>query len=264
MAAKNQASKIFSLSGRVALVTGSTVGLGRAIAETFLSAGATVIINGRNKERTAKAASDIRQELQTEKACPIEGDCSITKEAEMVVSRVIEQFGHLDILVNNAGVNIPEAPFEEQGVGVDGWKKMMETNLYGVIHLTSLAVPHLKKSSSGRIINISSIGGHVGLPNNSLYTMTKGGILVWTKSLAAELGPSKVTVNSLSPGIFSTRMNTKFIEDEEAHSKAVKLIPMARLGNPEELGGAALFLASDAGSYCTGTDLIVDGGYCCW
>lgn len=240
-------------------MTGSTGGLGRAVAEALFLSGVTVIVNGRDDNRTQKAVDDIYVKLERSSGLlAVGGDMSKPEDAQKIVDATIAKFGKLDIIVNNAGINIDEAPFEQQSA--EDWAKMSSVNLGGPLNLIRCALPYLRASKQGRIINLSSIGGHVGLPHNSLYTMTKGGVRVFTKSLAAELATTSVTCNSISPGVFQTPMNVKF-EDAEAQKEVVKSIPMGRMGTPTELVGAVLYLASDCASYTTGTDILVDGGY---
>ena len=173
------------LEGKVALVTGSTAGLGRAIAETLCQAGCIVIINGRNLERTANAAKDIAEQCQKEfgkDVVPIHGDTSDTSQAQTIVETIRTKLGRLDVLVNNAGINLPEAPFEEQYGTPGSWDKICQVNINGPMNMTHAALPLIKEtSSSGRIINVSSMIGHVGSPTNPLYCMTKAAMVRHTK-----------------------------------------------------------------------------------
>lgn len=251
---------LFSLKGKVAIVTGSTGGLGRAVAESLYQAGASVVINGRDQERTEKAVQDIYEKYgRTEGLLAVAGDMSLPDYASHIVRVTTKKFGRLDILCNNAGINIPENCFEQNAIGE--WDKISGVNLKGPMQVTRAALPHLKRSPAGRIINLSSIGGHVGLESNTLYTITKGGILMFTKSLAAELAKTNITVNSVSPGVMKTSMNAKFAEGTDAYDKAMKGVPMKRMGMPGELAGVFLLLASESSNYITATDIIVDGGY---
>mmetsp|Transcript_27591 Transcript_27591/g.48944 ORF Transcript_27591/g.48944 Transcript_27591/m.48944 type:complete len:280 (-) Transcript_27591:498-1337(-) len=262
------------LDGKVALVTGSTAGLGRAIAETLCQAGCIVVINGRNLERTANAAKDIATKCQKEfgkDVIPIHGDTSDSSQAQTIVETIRTEVGRLDILVNNAGINLPEAPFEEQYGTAGAWDKICKVNINGPMNMTHAALPLIKETSSaGRIINVSSMIGHVGSPTNPLYCMTKAAMLSFTQSLALDLAKTKtnpqeptsaITVNSVSPGAFITDMNAKFSDDLEAKNAIESAIPMGRMGLPSELAGSVLFLASNSSSYMTGGDIVVDGGY---
>jgi NAD(P)-dependent dehydrogenase (short-subunit alcohol dehydrogenase family) len=257
---------LLQLEGKTALVTGSTAGLGRAIAEALCRAGVKVAINGRHKERTETACTEIAQTcvpLSLQGGAPrvtaAYGDTSSELEAQQVVDQTRSAFGGIDILINCAGINLPEDTFE--GQTLEQWDQISSVNIGGPIRVTKAALPHLKQSKAGRVINVCSILGHVGGPTNTMYTMTKAAVLLFSKSLAAELANTSVTVNSISPGVFATRMNAKFEADKDTKSNVEKLIPMGRFGTPDEIVGAVLFLASAAASYCTGSDILVDGGY---
>jgi NAD(P)-dependent dehydrogenase (short-subunit alcohol dehydrogenase family) len=263
-------TSFIGLEGKVALVTGSTSGLGRAIAETLLQAGCKVVINGRNPERTQKAVEEILAVTGTNDddasamVLAAAGDTSDPKAAKAIVEKIQSKHGRLDILVNNAGINLPEGSFEDQ-YSSEQWEKISRVNIQGPMNLSHAALALLKKSPAGRLINVSSMIGHVGDAKNPLYTMTKSAILTFTKSLAVDLAgkpdSQNMTVNSISPGVFSTDMNAKFIQDPEALAKVENSIPMRRLGQPKELAGAVLYLASDAASYTMGSDILVDGGF---
>jgi 3-oxoacyl-[acyl-carrier protein] reductase len=201
------------LNGKVALVTGSTAGLGRAIVETLCQAGCKVVVNGRYEERTEKAAKEIIEKFSLNtpnRVVAIHGDTSDPEQAKAIVKKIQETFGGLDILVNNAGINLPEASFEEQYTP-DQWQKINKVNLMGPMNMVKSALPLLKQSTAGRIVNVASMIAHVGSPKNPLYTMTKSAMVIFTKSLAADLaGNTKITVNSISPGVFATDMNVSY------------------------------------------------------
>ncbi|CAJ1954801.1 unnamed protein product [Cylindrotheca closterium] len=258
-------SSFLGLDGKVALVTGSTGGLGRSIAETLLQAGCTVFINGRKLKSTQQAVDEIAKLVEDEgRVFAAAGDTSDVKDTCAIVEEIKSKVGKLDILVNNAGINLPEAPFEEQ-YSPDSWGSINKVNIEGPMNMSKETLPLLKKSPAGRIINVSSMIGHVGNGDNSLYCLTKGAMLLFTKSLAADMAGKKdsrnLTVNSVSPGIFMTEMNAKFTEEKEKLASVEATVPMKRLGKPEELAGAVLYLASDASSYTMGADLLVDGGF---
>eukprot|EP00601_Ochromonadales_sp_CCMP2298_P004559 CAMPEP_0173178478 /NCGR_PEP_ID=MMETSP1141-20130122/5562_1 /TAXON_ID=483371 /ORGANISM="non described non described, Strain CCMP2298" /LENGTH=392 /DNA_ID=CAMNT_0014100981 /DNA_START=47 /DNA_END=1225 /DNA_ORIENTATION=- len=205
------------------------------------------------------SSGDIVSGHQKHGLLSVSADITKDSDTQHLLEQCIAQFGGLDIVVNNAGMNLLERPFESNTQ--DDWNLIQNINLNGAITLTRQALPYLRRSSAGRIINIASIGAHVGLPNNTLYAITKAGLLMFTKSLAAELAQTSVTVNSISPGIMTTPMNSKFAVGTSAHDQVVEMIPAKRMGMPADMAGAVLFLASQASSYTTGADLIIDGGY---
>jgi NAD(P)-dependent dehydrogenase (short-subunit alcohol dehydrogenase family) len=260
-------SDFLGYEGKVALVTGSTAGLGRAIAEVLLQAGCTVVVNGRNDERTQKVVDDMVTSCNVadkSRVLAAAGDTSDSAAAKVIVEKIRSTYNRLDILVNNAGINLPEGSFQDQ-YSPDNWNKISRVNIEGPMNMSHEALALIKASPAGRIINVSSMIGHVGDANNPLYTMTKAAMLLFTKSLAADMAgkpdSQNVTVNSISPGVFSTDMNAKFTSDSNALAQVEEGIPMRRLGQPKELAGAVLYLASDTASYTTGCDIVVDGGF---
>eukprot|EP00980_Cylindrotheca_fusiformis_P008744 scaffold1869_cov122-Cylindrotheca_fusiformis.AAC.6 len=254
------------LEGKVALVTGSTSGLGRAMAEVLVQAGCKVVVNGRDEERTQKAADDMAACLSIDKSqiLAAAGDTSNPEKAKAIIDKIRSTYDRLDILVNSAGINLPEGSFREQ-YSPENWDKISSVNMKGAMNMCDEALPLIKASPAGRIINVASMIGHVGDAKNPLYSMTKASLLILTKSLAADMAgkedSSNMTVNSISPGVISTKMNSKFTEDPDALAEVESGIPMRRLGQPKEVAGAILFLASDAASYITGLDIRIDGGF---
>jgi NAD(P)-dependent dehydrogenase (short-subunit alcohol dehydrogenase family) len=251
---------LFGLQGKVAIVSGSTAGLGYAMAKALLQSGANVVVNGRSEERAVSARDNMYTETgRTDGLLAVAGDMSVLDEAKAVVDRTVQRFGRIDIIVNNAGVNLLEKAFEESST--EDWEHVSAVNIMGPINLTKAALPFLKQSSAGRVINVASIAGHVGMTNNTLYSMTKAAMLLFTRSLSAELASTSVTVNSISPGVFVTPMNAKFEAGTARHSEILKLIPAGRMGRAEELAGIVVYLASGASSYTNGADFLVDGGF---
>lgn len=251
--------RLFGLDGKVFIVTGSTSGLGKAMAEGLFRSGANVVINGRSQDRSQACVDEIyARGGQGGNLLAVKGDMSVVSDVETMVQLTISTFGKLDGIVNNAGINLPEDTFTNHTL--DDWNNIAGVNMAGPLNLTRACLPYIKMSNAGRIINISSIGGHVGLPQNVMYTVTKGGMRLFTKSLAAELAETTITVNSISPGVMATPMNAKF-EEETARQKVLQSIPANKMGSPEDLVGAVIYLASNASSYTTGTDLCVDGAY---
>src|SRR6202789_896846 len=255
-----QASKtvkqLFDLTGRVAIITGGSIGLGRQMAEALAEAGADLVLCARKKERCDKAA----KELEALGADTLALGCDVKKpeDVQAVVDRTVERFGRLDILINNAGTSWG-APVEE--MTLEQWHKVIETNLTGTFLFSQTVGRAMIKQRSGKIINIASVAGLRGSsPKFSAigYSSSKGGVIVFTKDLACKWGMHNIQVNAIAPGWFPTDMSEKVIERNKESLLAG--IPLGRFGGPQDLKGAAIFLASSASDYVTGHTLVVDGG----
>lgn len=243
---------LFSLSGQVALVTGASRGFGLEIAKLFAEAGATVILNGRYRDTLQEAAGTLGG-----KADIAVFDVADTEASTTAVAEIEKQHGKLDILVNNAGTNIRK-PLAE--VTLQDWRTVLDTNLTGAFALARASALGMARRGHGRIINIGSVLSILGRANIAAYTASKHGIVGFTKSFAAELGASGVTCNAIAPGYFETELNRPLMDDPAFVSFVNQRTPLRRWGKPHELAGAALFLASPAGSYVNGHVLAVDGG----
>jgi 3-oxoacyl-[acyl-carrier protein] reductase len=229
------------LQGRVALVCGSTRGLGRAVAKTLADEGANVAINGRNAP------------------APFPADVSVPAEAERLVRDVAKQFGRLDILFCNAG-GPPAAPFKDQPA--EAWQRAIELNLLSTIHLARAAVPIMRKAQWGRIICLVSVAAKQPLPGLILSTTARAGVLGFAKALADEVAADGITVNSVCPGFIATERVEELTRTKpEMMKQMLAQIPVGRIGNPSELAATVAFLASDRASYITGAVLQVDGGF---
>ncbi len=246
---------LFSLNGKVALVTGSNRGIGFCLARGLARAGATVVLNGRDRERTETAARDLKDEgLAASTSIADVGDRAAVIRA---VKQIEEQFGALDIVVNNAGIQY-RAPFVD--FPAERFDAIMRSNVYGPFFVAQAAAAGMIARSRGSIINICSVQSELGRPSIVPYTASKGAMKMMTKAMAAELGASGVRVNGLAPGYFRTDLNEALTKNPAFSDWLVSRTPLGRWGEMDELIGAAIFLASDASSFVTGQMIYVDGG----
>jgi NAD(P)-dependent dehydrogenase (short-subunit alcohol dehydrogenase family) len=247
----------FRIDGKVALVTGGSRGLGRVIGEALASAGASVAVSARQPDGARLAADEIAK-VTGQKTLGIAADVSVTEQVESMVARVLDAFGRIDILVNNAGINI-RGPIEQ--LGESDWDAVIDTNLKGPWLCCRAVAGPMKRQNWGRVINVSSMLGEIALPGRSPYASSKGGLTLLTKTLALEWARDGINVNALCPGPFATEINTPLLNDPAARAQMEANVPLARWGDPVELGPAAVFLASEASSFMTGATLFIDGGY---
>jgi NAD(P)-dependent dehydrogenase (short-subunit alcohol dehydrogenase family) len=250
------ALEMFNLTGKVALVTGGSRGLGKAMARAFAEAGADIIISSRSEEDLRVALDDILKGTGR-RGIVLPADMSKRDHVNRLARTALEQMGRVDILVNNAGTNKPQ-PID--AITDDVWDNVLEINLSSIMVLTRALVPQMKQRRWGRIIHISSIMGFVSKERRDLYSTTKAGLLGLARGSALDLGDFGITVNCLAPGPFLTELPAKLLTDAEKKAFAERTA-IGRWGEPNELTGAALLLASDAGSYITGATIVVDGGY---
>jgi len=249
--------KQFRLDGRVALITGGSKGLGEAMAEGLASAGANVLVASRHLDEATATADRIAKDFGVS-AVGVECDVAQNDSVKRMVDRALGQFGRVDILINNAGINI-RGPIDE--LTFEEFQQVQDINVSGPWLCARAVVPFMKEQKSGRIINVASTLGVVGLANRTPYATSKGAVVMFTRALALELAPFNITCNAICPGPFLTHMNEPIANTEEAMKFIVGAVALNRWGRLEEIQGAAIFLASDAASYVTGSLLMVDGGW---
>ncbi|MFN2595338.1 MAG: SDR family NAD(P)-dependent oxidoreductase [Actinomycetota bacterium] len=246
----------FSLKGKVAIVTGASRGIGRAIAIGFAEAGADVAIAARSESDLETLAKEI--DAAGQRALPVVTDVTDRAQIETLVQRTVDELGGLHVLVNNAGGTRFMSSL--MGLRPDGWDKVIALNLDSVFHATQLASQKMADGGGGSIIQIASVAGIEGAPGLSFYSAAKGGVRLMSQAAAKEMAGSNVRVNCIAPGWVATDLNAAMRADENLKEFAESMVPMHRFAEPEEIVGAAIYLASDASSYVTGTTIVVDGG----
>src|SRR5208337_3185273 len=252
----------FSLKGKTAIVTGGGRGIGKAIAQGFAKAGARVAITSRKMEDLEATAAEIK--TAGGEAFPLPSHLGKMEGIDKMVGAVLDKFGRIDILVNNAGAS------PAMGTVLDSderlWETIMNLNMKGLYFTSQVVAKIMKKQGSGKIINIASVDGFKPEPGVSVYSISKAGVRMITKAFALELAPFNIQVNAIAPGPISTKMlNSHWfnLPPEEAKKQKqamANFTPMGRIGEPDEIAGAAVYLASDASSYTTGTEIVIDGG----
>jgi NAD(P)-dependent dehydrogenase (short-subunit alcohol dehydrogenase family) len=257
------ALKIFDLSGKTALVTGSSRGLGFGIALTLAEAGSNLALWDVLEPELNKAGESIGKtgvEVHTEVV-----DVTDEEAVSAGIDRVVKRYGKIDVVVNNAGVT-SSSPFES--LDEEDWRRVLDVNMGGIFRCSKWAARHMiAHGAGGSIINIASISGLVGNRggNNSHYCATKGGVIALTRSLAVEWAPHDIRVNAIAPGYFVTPMTDRLKErDADFYQELIDRVPLGRFGEPPDLAGAVIYLASPASSFVTGNVLVVDGGYTAW
>lgn len=252
----------FSLKGKVAIVTGGGRGIGRAIAHGFAKAGAKVAIASRKMNDLEATAAEIR--AFGGEALPIQSHLGKMEEITKMVSTVLDRFGRIDILANNAGTTPAIGSVLDSDERL--WDTIMNLNLKGLYFSSQAAARVMKKQGGGKIINITSVDGFKPEPGASIYSISKAGVRMVTMAFAAELAPFNIQVNAIAPGPISTKLLDSHwfhLPPEEAKQRKetmATMTPMRRIGEPDEIAGAAIYLASDASSYTTGTEIVIDGG----
>jgi NAD(P)-dependent dehydrogenase (short-subunit alcohol dehydrogenase family) len=249
--------KLFDLSGRVAIVTGGSKGLGQAMAAGLASAGADVVLTSRNEAEGRAAADQIAADFGHQ-AHALAADVTSPEETQRVADYTMNELGRIDILINNAGINI-RGPIDE--LTYEQFQEVERVNVDGVWLSTKAVVPHMKAAKYGRIINMASTLGVVGLANRTPYVSSKGAVVQMTRALALELASIGITCNAICPGPFLTPMNVPVADDEQTKKFIVGAVAFERWGEMHEIQGAAILLSSDAATYMTGSLVTVDGGW---
>lgn len=248
--------KSINLKGKVAVVTGASKGLGKSIALSLAEAGADIVLVSRDIKKlneVVKEASSFNISATAYKA-----DITDEKQVCSAADQITARYKSIHILVNNAGINIrkPVTDFT-----LEEYRNIMDTNVTGTFLMCRAIIPFMKGNGYGRIINLTSTMSHISLPGRSLYSASKSALLGFTKALALELAPEKITVNGISPGPFMTELNKPLIDSPELSQFFISRIPLGRWGEPKEVGSLALYLCSEEASFITGTDILIDGGW---
>jgi len=248
------------LKGKVAVITGSRRGIGRAIAEAMAKAGANVVISDIDQTDCEKTAQEIKEKYGQD-TLAVKTDVAKKEEVDNLIRKTVDKFGKIDILVNNAGI-APFKPFID--LTEEDWDKVLDINLKGCFLCAQAAAKEMIKNKYGKIINIASVAmGQMGIgfPNLAHYCASKGGIAGLTEELTLELTPQGINVNAIAPGVIETPMTKNLLTDETTKKGILARLPKGRLGQPEDIANAAVFLASDDADYICGAVLVIDGGW---
>jgi NAD(P)-dependent dehydrogenase (short-subunit alcohol dehydrogenase family) len=248
--------EIFQLRNRVAIVTGASRGLGKSMAMALAEVGADIVLVGRDRERLEGASKEIAD--FGVKTLPVVADVTRTEEAEAVVSRTLEKFGKIDILVNNVGTYIGKPIVEST---IEDWYNLINTNLTSTYVCSRAAGRYMIERQKGKVINMAAALGALGANNASAYCASKGGVIQLTRALAVEWAKYNINVNAIAPGTMETEITKTMLEDPTVRKAVTGKIPLKRIGQPSDLAGTVIFLASQASDYVTGQTIFVDGGF---
>lgn len=246
----------FDLTGKVAVITGGSRGIGLAIAEAYAAAGARIVIASRKQDACNEAVAQI--EASGGEALAIAAHTGDQAAIDRLVAQTTETFGGIDILVNNAATNPHFGPFltaEESH-----WEKILDVNVKGYFRMAKACVPSMRERGGGKIINMASVAGFEPQTMMGVYCVSKAAVLMMTKVLAAELAADNIQVNAIAPGFVKTKFSSALWVNDQIHDMIVKTIPQKRMAAPEEISGIALYLASAASSFTTGAEFVIDGG----
>jgi NAD(P)-dependent dehydrogenase (short-subunit alcohol dehydrogenase family) len=246
----------FSLEGKTAVITGAARGIGRAIALRFAQAGAKVVVSDRELKDVQVVVDEIR--AASGEALAVQAHVGSLDQLEALVRQTVETFGRVDVLVNNAGISPHFGPLLAADEGT--LEKTLDVNLKGVFRGCKVVAPQMEKQGGGKIINMASVGGFRPGPGSGLYGISKAAVIMMTEVLAVELGPANIQVNAIAPGIIKTRFSQALRETPEKAEEAISRLPAHRFGEPEEVAGLALYLASPASDFVTGAVFVMDGG----
>lgn len=248
---------LFNLDGKVALVTGASKGIGESMARGLGEFGAKVVVSSRKQEAVDEVASQFVEDGID--ATGIAANMGNMKDISALVDKTVDAFGGVDIIINNAAANPVFGPIQE--TDERAFDKIIDVNLKGPFELCKTAYPVLKERGGGSIINISSIGGLSPEPGIGMYSVSKAAIISLTKAMAKDWGPDGIRVNAICPGLIKTKFSEALWNNDEISNRFIEKTPLRKIGDPEETAGLAVFLASDAASFCTGGTYMVDGGY---
>jgi NAD(P)-dependent dehydrogenase (short-subunit alcohol dehydrogenase family) len=246
-----------NLSGKIALISGASKGLGRAMALALSEAGAVVALVSRDTEKL----HGVKREIETSGGAAKVFVADVTKEENVrsLESEVSAHVGKVQILINNAGINIRKNLVD---FSLDEWRSVLDANLTSVFLMSRAFVPHMTGTGYGRVLNMASIMSHVSLPGRTAYSASKAALLGVTRALALEVAGQGITVNGISPGPFGTEMNLPLMQNPAVNAEFLASIPVGRWGKVEEIGALARYLCSESASFITGTDILIDGGWC--
>ena len=245
------------LNGRTAVITGASKGLGKAMALALAAEGARVALVSRDASLLNQVAAEISAAGGRAQAFP--ADVTVEEQVRQVEKAVAAEFGKVNILINNAGINVRKPV---QDFSLDEWRRVMDTSVTAAFLMCRSFVPLMTSVGYGRILNLTSIMAWVSLPGRTAYSAAKSALLGMTRALALELASEGITANGISPGPFATEMNRPLIENAEANAQFLSSIPLGRWGRVEEIGKLAVYLCSDDAGFITGTDILIDGGWC--
>jgi NAD(P)-dependent dehydrogenase (short-subunit alcohol dehydrogenase family) len=245
-----------SLKGKVAVITGASRGLGKAMAVALASEGASLALVARDRAKLQETAQAVRQ--AGAEADIFTADVTSEEQVAQLEKDVTARFSHVHILINNAGINVRKSITD---FTLAEWNSVIDTNLTAVFLMCRAFVPHMKGAGFGRIINMTSIMSHVSLPQRAAYSSSKAALLGLTRALSLELATENITVVGISPGPFATEMNLPLLNNPELNAQFISKIPVGRWGNVEEIGALARFLCSEQAGFITGTDILIDGGW---